>query len=82
MLFVIVLYFLCLLTSAYIDTYSAFSRGTGAGLIHAIVAVFQLISVLALKVVHTATTVELTTEHLICLDETLELASEVGILAL
>ena len=82
MSYFIVSYFLYLQRAVFCARYSALGRGAGAGLVHAIVAVSKLILVFRLHVIDTTATVKLTAEHLICLDETLELASEVGILAL
>ncbi len=51
-------------------------------MVYTVVAVSQLVLVLALETLHAAAAVQLVTEHLVCLDETLELSSEVSILAL
>jgi len=62
--------------------YSSLGGGAGASLVHSVVAVSELVLVLRLKVVDAAATVQLTAKHLICLHETLELASQIGVLAL
>lgn len=61
---------------------SALSGGARTSLVHAVVALSQLVVVLVLKAVHAAAAIKLATKHLVRLDETLQLAGQVCVLAL
>ena len=61
---------------------SALGGGAGAGLVDSVVAVSELVLVLGLQVVDASAAIELATKDLICLNETLKLASQVSVLTL
>ena len=61
---------------------SALGRGSTPGDVHSVVALAELVLVLRLQAVDARSAVQLATKHLICLDEALQLAGQVGVLAL
>ena len=61
---------------------SSLDGRSGAGLVNSVIALSKFILILSLKAINSASTVELSTQHFICLNETLELASQICVLSL
>lgn len=61
---------------------SALGRGPAPGHVHSVVALSEFVLVLGLQAVDSGSAVELAAKHLVGLDEALQLASQVSVLAL